>query len=971
MAASSLHDGPNQTKSSGGTQPPAPVSGILQHRLLFERNPQPMMVYEWETGDILAVSNAAVDVYGYSREEFIGLSLRALVPESDLASFDAFHAVSFTPETPGLQLENRRRHVRKDGSIIEVIISGDDIEVDGQRCRMLICEDVTAQESTHSELAVAREQLRTSEERYRRLFEQNPQAMVAYDRGTLEIVAASNAMVAGYGYSREELESMTILDLVLPEDVDMLRSYLGKGRQGSTPKMAGTPSGYPSRRQRKDGTVIDIEVTSENIELDGRDCRLALYTDVTERNKTMAALEDAREQLRVSEGRYRSMFEQNPQPMATYDRQTFQILAVSDAMVDRYGYTREELCSMTILDLELPEDAEALRDYLRAHPEGSKPGQAGRVGGYPGHHRLQDGTVIDIEVTSDNIELDGRHCRLALYTDVTARNKTMAALEDAREQLRVSEERYRSMFEQNPQPMVTYDRKTLEILAVSDAMIAKYGYTREELCSMSVLDLQKEGDEQKLSDYLAAHPDGSKPTLAGLPEGYPGQHRLKDGSLIDVEVTSTNLFLNGRDCRIAHFDDVTARNKAAREVLIARDQAVEASNMKSAFLANVSHEVRTPMNGVIGMTELLLDTGLDEEQRQYAEQISRSGEQMLAILNDILDLSKIEGGHLELDIADFDLHDTINEACSVAGGQARAKGLRLAVDLDPAVPRRRRGDGRRVRQVVLNLVSNAVKFTSEGRITVRVKLAGGAGAGSLVRVEVTDTGIGVDDAELERMFEPFTQADVSTTRHYGGTGLGLAIVKEIVEMMGGTIGATSMLGRGSTFWFEVALGAPDLADANADQAESSGETAQWPRPPRILVAEDSPVNQIVAARMLERCGATVRVAGDGREAIAAFKTEDYDLVLMDCQMPTMDGYAATSELRLLEQGSERHVPIIAMTAHALEGDRERCIAAGMDDYVSKPMRHAELVEKLHQWIPLDLASPSAAGDSVLSAPPRA
>ena len=831
--ATSLHDSRTQATSSGGTNAGVPAWNALQHRLLFERNPQPMMVYERATDRILAVSDAAIAVYGYTREEFIGLPLVELIAEPDRAEFASFQASRLAIETPGLVLDSRRRHQRKDGTIIEVIVSADDLEVEGRGCRMLICEDVTARENAHTQLAAAREQLRVSDERYRRLFEQNPQAMVAYDRASLEIVAVSNAMVADYGYSREELEAMTILDLVLPEDVDVLKSYLGKRSGGSTPQMAGTPAGYPSRRQRKDGSVIDIEVTSENIELDGRDCRLALYTDVTERNRTMAELEDAREQLRVSE------------------------------------------------------------------------------------------------------------------------------------------ERYRSMFEQNPQPMVTYDRNTLEILAVSDAMVAKYGYTREELHSMTILELQLPGDEAKLSDYLAAHPDGSRPQLAGRPEGYPGQHRLKDGSIIDVEVTSDNLELNGRACRIAHFDDVTARNKAATEVVIARDQAVEASNMKSAFLANVSHEVRTPMNGVIGMTELLLDTQLDEEQRQYAEQISRSGEQMLAILNDILDLSKIEGGHLELDIADFDLHDTINEACSAAGGQARAKGLRLVVDLDPVVPRRRRGDGRRVRQVLLNLVSNAVKFTSEGQITVRVKLADGAPASSLVRVEVSDTGIGVDDGQIERMFEPFTQADVSTTRHYGGTGLGLAIVKEIVEMMGGTIGAESALGRGSTFWFEVALGAPDLPDSNADQADSTSETAQWSRPPRILVAEDSPVNQIVAARMLERCGAVVRVAGDGQDAIAAFTAEDYDLILMDCQMPTMDGYEATSQLRVLEQGAERHTPIIAMTAHALEGDRDRCIAAGMDDYVSKPMRHAELVEKLRQWIPLDLGPPADVGASVLSTPPRA
>jgi PAS domain S-box-containing protein len=534
------------------------------------------------------------------------------------------------------------------------------------------------------------------------------------------------------------------------------------------------------------------------------------------------------------------------------------------------------------------------------------------------------------------------------------------ALRIAREQLRASEERYRSMFEQNPQPMVAYDRATLEIVDVSNALVEQYGYTREELCSMTIRELQRPEDVEALIAYLAAHPEGSRPPLAGRPAGYPGNHRLKDGTIIDVEVTSSNLELNGRDCRIAHFDNVTERNRIAREVAVARDQAVEASNMKSAFLANVSHEVRTPMNGVIGMTELLLETELTEEQREYAVQVSRSGEQMLAILNDILDLSKIEGGHLELDIADFDLHETISETCSVAGGQARAKGLRVAVEIAGNVPRRLRGDGRRIRQILLNLVSNAVKFTSEGTVTVRVGAQPGEHGGTLVRLEVADTGIGIDPEKLGRMFEPFTQADVSTTRHYGGTGLGLAIAHEIVEMMGGQISADSQPGEGSTFWFEVELAAPDPEDARPDQLDVAATAAQWLAPPLVLVAEDSQVNQIVAARMLERCGCRAHIVGNGEEAIAAFRANIYDIVLMDCQMPKLDGYQAAGELRRIENGT-RNTPIIAMTAHALEGDRERCLQAGMDDYVSKPMRHAELAEKLRRWI----LAPAADDDRVV------
>ena len=380
--------------------------------------------------------------------------------------------------------------------------------------------------------------------------------------------------------------------------------------------------------------------------------------------------------------------------------------------------------------------------------------------------------------------------------------------------------------------------------------------------------------------------------------------------------------------------------------------------MKSAFLANVSHEVRTPMNGVLGMTDLLLGMELTGEQRACAEQVGRSGRQMLLIINDILDLSKIETGHLALDTADFDLHEAITELCSASGAQARAKGLRLDMEIGDGVPRRARGDGRRVHQVLLNLVSNAVKFTSEGVVGVRISARPASMGATVVRLEVTDSGIGVDPANLHRMFEPFTQADVSTTRLYGGTGLGLSISRELVELMGGTIGANSELGRGSTFWFEVPL-APATVTALAPTAAPSAAAEgaeRWLRPPLVLVAEDSQINQIVAVRALERCGCRVDVVGSGTEALEALAGERYDAVLMDCQMPKLDGYEATAELRRREAGA-RHTIVIAMTAHAMDGDRDRCIAASMDDYISKPMRHGELLEVLHRALPAEIREP--------------
>jgi len=511
--------------------------------------------------------------------------------------------------------------------------------------------------------------------------------------------------------------------------------------------------------------------------------------------------------------------------------------------------------------------------------------------------------------------------------------------------LRDDEQRYRLLFERNPQPMLAYDRSNLRIVAVSGAAATAYGYTVEEFLEMTLYDLIPEADRDATQAFLERDLSGPHP---GPVFSREWRHRRKDGTIFDVEVTSDDVVLGERECRIALCLDVTDRNRAAAEIAAARDQAVEASRMKSAFLANMSHEIRTPMNGVIGMNELLMGTALSAEQRAYAEQVARSGEQMLALINDILDVSRIEAGRVELDPDDIDLRATVHQACAIADLQARAKGLHFDVAIAPEVPDAVRADGGRLRQVLLNLASNAVKFTASGAVHVRVL----ALEGDRVRFEVTDTGIGVDPSIIDRMFEPFVQADSSTTRLYGGTGLGLSISRQLVDLMGGEIGATSEPGAGSTFWFEVAL---ERVTRGASQSPKHRTRTPAEAPshdaPLVLVAEDSPVNQSVAVNMLERCGVRADVATNGREALDALRARHYDAVFIDCQMPELDGYEATAELRRREHELGTHMPVIAMTAHAMAGDRERCLEAGMDDYVVKPIHSEELIAKLERWVP--------------------
>ena len=511
----------------------------------------------------------------------------------------------------------------------------------------------------------------------------------------------------------------------------------------------------------------------------------------------------------------------------------------------------------------------------------------------------------------------------------------------ARAELRAreNEERYRLLADNSSDLIVlTHDGETVY---VSPAARRIYGYEPEELIGTKLEDSVHRDDLPALAEAEAEVRAKGEALVVY-------RSRTKKGEMISVEAswrrssetgaTSTELVVVARD--------ITQRVRNEEALRAAKEHADTANRAKSAFLAHMSHEIRTPMNGILGMNHLLMATGLNEEQRDYARTIGDSASSLLRIIDAILDESKLEAGKVEIEYADFDLNKTLDDVVSILRPRAAQKDVRLGMAVNPAAYGWFRGDAVRLRQVLLNIAGNAVKFTDRGHVDIDVSVPRELGDHAVVHFEIADTGVGIDPAAQASLFEKFTQADVSISRRFGGTGLGLSISRQLVELMGGTIGFSSVVGEGSVFCFEIPLervAAPAIE--KMPEPSSAAPVTVPQRPLDVLIAEDNKVNQHVAQLIVSHAGHRVDLADNGRQAVDAVRAKDYDVILMDLQMPELDGIAAAKEIRQFT-GRAGQVPMIALTSHAMAGTREEVIAAGMDDYVSKPFDATVLLAKL-------------------------
>jgi PAS domain S-box-containing protein len=915
----------------------------VQTRAIVESAAVGLVTFD-AAGMIVCCNTQAASIAGYDAEELIGKNLSMILNNHTWQSATPGSA------TPSAEFRSETQILHKDGREIPASLALSEISVKGKKMITAVLRDLTPLKRHEAKL-------RESESRFR-LLADNATDMVYRQKQDGTFVYVSPACKLLFGYEPEDLQGRVSYDLVHPDDIAWLKESHLQVIQG----VGLFTTSF--RLRRKNDSYVWVETTSRKIPSaadEGTYELLCATRDISERKK----IEEA---LRHGEERFRALVENGWDAILLVDLQRT-ISYASPSLTNILGYSLEEIRDQNYSRFCDPETVGEAQGVI-AHCLGS-PGIDCR---FQIRARHKDGSSRYLEGVICN-RLEDAHIQavVANFRDITERRMVEEALKE-------SEAMHRSMVSALEEGLVLQD---------ADGAIVTWNASAERILGLSSDQLR--GRTFLNPSWQAVHEDGSAfpgnehPTSYTSRTGRPqsnvimGVHR-PDGSLVWLSINSRALVHEGQNkphAVVATFHDISRRKEVEEELRRAKETAEAASRAKSEFLANVSHEIRTPLNGIMGMTELMLDGTLDAEQREYVEIVKSSSQSLLTVINDILDFSKIEAGKLDFQPVGFNLCENLEEMFKALMIRAQAKNLDLVCQMSSDVPDALVGDVGRLRQVLLNLVGNAIKFTERGRVVVNVKILSTEAAlpqenalasmppcsFAMFHFTVTDTGIGIPAEKQQVIFSAFEQVDGSTTRKYGGTGLGLAISARLVAMMGGRIWLESFQGKGSTFHFTARFGVNNQvneivdwdAPARTNQAsngKANGESMKNPSSGlRILLAEDNAVNQEVTMRLLAKRGHEVVVTGNGEDALAALQASSFDLALMDVQMPGMGGFEAVARIRAAEAGTGRRLPIVALTAHALAGDRERCLEAGMDAYLPKPVQAAALFQLVEQFTP--------------------
>jgi two-component system sensor histidine kinase/response regulator len=1029
-----------------------------KHRTLVEQSLQGLAIIQ--DYHVLFANSAAAEITGFTVDELLSLDPQQV--QEIIHSDDRTVAWGrFRDRMAGKAVDSRHEYrlVRKDGSVHWIEMFSASIEYWGKPALQAAFIDIT-------ERKLAEERLRESEERYRDLFDNASDLIQSVDENG-RFVYVNKKWKEVLGYSDEEIKKLSLADILREDQIGhcmgLFKRVVGGETLDNVEVVFVTKGG---REIFASGSVNPRMKHGEFV------ATRAIFRDVTERKQ-------AGEAVRMSEERLRQIAENVGEGFFLSDASDNSAIYVSPAYEKIWGRPVEKAYTdpQAWLEAVHPEDRERVNAYIEKHGRGKVE--------FSQEYRIQwpDGTIrwVRDRVYPVKDESGEIHRIVGVTDDITERKRAEDALKETNALLN-------TLVQAIPDVVYVKDNQGRNLLV---------NRAYEELVNLSQGEMIGKPDEQILPARLAAQCRRSDEDV--MKQGQPVRCEelsiTEKGEEVFFETIKAPL-LDDRGNMLGLVGvsrDITERKRAEGMLTKAKEQAEEANRLKSQFLANMSHEIRTPMNAIIGMTDIVLDTDLTDEQRDYLSTVKHSARALLELLNDILDLSKIEADKIELETIDFDLRVTVEGVADTLARKAGEKGLELACMIHHQVPSRLRGDPGRLRQILMNLAGNAVKFTDRGEVVISVEVEQETDEKAWLLVSVSDTGMGISQEKQERIFESFTQADGSTTRKYGGTGLGLSICKRLVELMGGQIGLESQPGKGSRFWFKIALekqqstdddflvippdirgmrmlvvddnqtnrtilakmlesfgcspevvesgkqalerlkraahgeklfdlvlldmqmpgmdgvetlsaikADPDVKDmvvimltsigvrGDAARLEAMGcagyllkpvkqsqlfdtiitvlsrqESEPQDRPfkivtrhtvadvkrrrTRILLAEDNPMNQKLAVALLKKAGYTVDAVENGKLAVEALNRKYYDLILMDVQMPEMDGFEATKAIRE-KKDERRNVPILAMTAHAMKGDRERCLGAGMDDYVSKPIEPQELLDAIKKWV---------------------